>query len=93
MILGNHTGDDVVRLLASAGFRSQADELRDLLTKARSPDATERASACAAIQQRCHPRWLGDLFIPGLSLQEWWTALEHLAKSVSSEARSATHSG
>jgi hypothetical protein len=34
------------------------------------------------IEMCCHNRWLGDLYLPDIALQEWWHQLEELGKSV-----------
>lgn len=75
----SNLADDVVHLLETAGCQREADDLRAQVAKLASPDLSKRREAAEAIKQRCHPRWLGDLFIPNASLSDWWGALEALS--------------
>jgi hypothetical protein len=69
--------------LSSAGFSKHADELLELYRTAVNEKISnnERIEALNQIEMRCHIRWLGDLYVPQLSLQDWWGRLEKLNKA------------
>jgi hypothetical protein len=76
-------GKQVAHSLISAGFSDHADEILHLCNMAidqELPNMT-RENALHQIEMRCHAKWLGDLYLPELSLQEWWGQLEKLSKS------------
>ncbi|HOU92229.1 MAG TPA: hypothetical protein PLU22_14350 [Polyangiaceae bacterium] len=63
---------ELLALLRQAGFAAQADDLEGHVRGLDSDDTEERAAAARAILERCHPRWLGDLYVPGTTHQQWW---------------------
>ncbi len=63
---------ELIALLRQAGFAAPADDLEGLVRRLESDDVEERAAAARAILERCHPRWLGDLYVPGITHQQWW---------------------
>jgi hypothetical protein len=73
----------VSETLDSAGFAEQAAELRRLGETAADQKipGQVREEALKQIEMRCHVRWLGDLFLPDLSLQAWWEMLGKLARA------------
>ncbi len=77
--------DEVLELLRAHGFSAEAADLQDELDKLRTGLPLERAEARRAIQQRVHPRWLGDLYLPGLSVNQWWQLLEHLGRAAAKD--------
>ncbi|MDR3158828.1 MAG: hypothetical protein LBU11_07420 [Zoogloeaceae bacterium] len=54
---------------------------------------TTRENALRQIETRCHVKWLGDLYLPELSLQEWWGQLEELRKSARKQRLKVTGAG
>ena len=77
---------EVIEALRQHGFPQEADDLAVQAAKLASPDPTDRAQAGHAISDRCQPRWLGDLYLEGLSLQQWWGLLERCARFVRRQA-------
>lgn len=73
--------DEVLELLRTHGFHQEADDLEAQVVRLGSGSRDIRAEAQRAIQQRCHPRWLGDLFLPGVALNQWWDLLERLGRA------------
>jgi hypothetical protein len=69
--------------LIGAGFSDHANEILHLCNMAIDQELTNitRENALLQIEMRCHTKWLGDLYLPELSLQEWWRQLEKLNKS------------
>lgn len=72
--------EQVTALLESSGHASVAASLRTELNALLSTDPMRSAEAAAKVQQMCHVRWLGDLYIPGISQQEWWNLLSKLKR-------------
>ena len=70
---------EVVDRLIAHGLRQAAEDFAVQISKLASADATERSTAAEAIIYRCHVRWLGDLYLEALSLQEWWGLLDRAA--------------
>jgi hypothetical protein len=75
-------GKEIAELLRSGGFHDEAKDLEQQLLELGSSDPQHQAEARRAIESRCHPHWLGDLYIEGLSLTDWWNKLEDLSRSV-----------
>lgn len=69
----------VVDLLAGHGFGKAADDLRSEMQKLSSADPSERLHAVEAIDHMSNPRWLGDLYVEGLTLSSWWGLLGEAA--------------
>lgn len=61
--------------LSANGFTTEADELQGLLAIALQANAHSPA-AFKAIHDRCHIKWLGDLPIRELTVNEWLNLLE-----------------
>jgi len=78
----------VVDLLRSHGFDQASEDFQLQVDRLSSGEKDERIAAADAIEQRAHPRWLGDLYIDGLKLQEWWGLLERAAEYAQKAARS-----
>ncbi|HEY2901177.1 MAG TPA: hypothetical protein VGL59_11415 [Polyangia bacterium] len=74
--------NDVLNLLSANGFGAEVQDLADRLAELKSPDQQLRKQAREAIEQRCKPRWLGDLYIDGSTLADWWGKLESLARAI-----------
>lgn len=72
----HHPLIELLALLRQAGFAAPADDLEGQVRRLDSGDAEERAAAARAILERCHPRWLGDLHVPGTTHQHWWGLLD-----------------
>lgn len=75
-------GQAVLELLERHGFSAERDRLARELSSLESADPQVRAAAQREIISMCHPRWLGDLYIEGLSLTEWSRKLDMLSKAV-----------
>lgn len=75
-------GQAVLELLESHGFSDERDRLARQLLSLESTEPQVRAAAQREIVSMCHPRWLGDLYIEGLSLTEWSRKLDMLSKAV-----------
>jgi hypothetical protein len=67
------------RLLAH-GFTQAAQDFQMHVAKLASTSIDERLAAAEAIEQRSNPRWLGDLYLEGMTLLDWWGLLEKAAK-------------
>lgn len=69
--------------LHQGGFIKDADELQQLgnLALDQTLSATSRSRALKEIELRCHVKWLGDLYLPQLSIKDWWSRLEKLRRS------------
>ena len=70
----------IVDILSSAGHILEARDFEQQISKLASSNNPDRIATAQAIVDRCHPRWLGDLFIEKLSLQEWWGLLEQASR-------------
>ncbi len=73
----------VAKDLETAGFVSEAAEIRELLKTAGdvSCPTAAREQALEQIRTRCHVKWLGDLYLAHLSQKEWWSRLEKLSRA------------
>jgi hypothetical protein len=76
------TAREVLDLLRSHGFATEATELENQLKMLQSTDPLQVTAARNQIKSMCTPRWLGDLFIDGLTLKAWWNKLEELSEDV-----------
>jgi len=74
-------GQEVLELLKTHGFADDAARLERELSRLESDDPQVRALAQREIANMCHPRWLGDLYIEGLSLTEWSRRLDALSRA------------
>lgn len=79
--------EQVVRLLLSHGFSNAAEDLQSLMENLSNGEGAQRVAAADAIEQRANPRWLGDLYLDGLKLEEWWGLLERAAEYARKAAR------
>jgi hypothetical protein len=80
----------VVSLLRAHGFDQEAADFPLQIEKLASPDPTERAAAAQAIEHRSSPRWLGDLYLQEVTLQDWWGLLECAAECAERAAKCPT---
>jgi hypothetical protein len=71
---------EVIEALSAHKFVEAARDFESQVAKLADPDAATRAEAVRAIGDRCQPRWLGDLYVEGLSLQNWWGLLEEASR-------------
>lgn len=78
---------EVVDLLIAHGFLSAAKDFELQISSLASLEAAERAIAAQAIVDRCNARWLGDLYLDNLSLQDWWGLLDRAADFAKKAAR------
>ena len=70
----------ILGILSAAGHLLEARDFEQQISKLASSNSADRIDAAHAIAARCSPRWLGDLFIEKLSLQEWWGLLERAGR-------------
>jgi hypothetical protein len=82
---------EVIEILQQHGFSEEANDLALQVSKLTSPNLADREEAGRAISDRCQPRWLGDLYLEGLSLQQWWGLLERSARLA--RRRTTPHQG
>jgi hypothetical protein len=73
---------EILRLLRAHGFETEATELENQLQMLQSGEPLKVTAARDRIKNMCNPRWLGDLFIDGLTLKAWWNKLEELSNDV-----------
>jgi hypothetical protein len=72
--------------LEKSGFQNDADEVRRLagLVSNASVSSLEKKNALKGLESMAHVRWLGDLYLPHLSQNEWWGKLDKLKKAIKS---------
>lgn len=75
----------IVAALEADGFADHARGLRELVDAARRPE--RRSEALEAIQSRCHPRWLGDLYVRSYEWPEWWNVVGGLGEAARRAAK------
>jgi hypothetical protein len=78
---------EVIEVLTAHAFVEAARDFESQVAKLGDPDAATRAEASRAIDDRCQPRWLGDLYVEGFSLQQWWGLLEEASRFANDTAR------
>lgn len=69
--------DAVSQHLSANDFTTEANELQGLLSIAVQANEDSPA-ALKAIHDRCHIKWLGDLPIRELTVNEWLNLLENV---------------
>jgi hypothetical protein len=65
--------EKICDLLIRSSYQDEANEI-DLLVKEVlnfKKNDSERRSAIDSLISRCHPKWLGDYYINGVSYKEW----------------------
>lgn len=72
----------IVDLLNKSDFCEQAKDLGDLGSKYYTSSKEEKHEISRKIKEMCHPKWLGDLYIEGISQKEWFSLLDHLSRSI-----------
>jgi hypothetical protein len=77
---------EVIDRLLAHGFSQAAQDFQRHVAKLASSSSDERSAAADAIEQRSNPRWLGDLYLEGMTLQDWWGLLEKAAKAAKRKA-------
>jgi len=71
----------VIDTLTAGGHAAAASDLLQLINKLNAAQSDpEKIDILVEIQKRCHVRWLGDLFIDGISMDTWWKELDKLRK-------------
>lgn len=78
----------IIGSLRQGGRPDLAEELEGLLDQTRDPEAG--AKALDAIIQRCHPKWLGDVYVEGTGWPGWWNRLGRLRAAAEKALRSGT---
>ncbi|TCG03023.1 hypothetical protein BZM27_51525 [Paraburkholderia steynii] len=72
--------------LEQSGFQNEANEVRRVADLADNLGnaSTVRRDALKSLDSMAHVKWLGDLYLPHLSQQEWWGKLDQLKKATKS---------
>lgn len=68
----------VIRLLRESGHDDAAQDIERLLERLLSSTSEQRPDIVKAINDRCHPKWLGDLNVRTASWEEWMQLLSDL---------------
>lgn len=71
--------DTLCDLLRRSGHEDQANEIQALLDIVLAPGSSDslRDEAIKNLAMRCHPRWLGDFFIDGMTYPRWTDLITH----------------
>ena len=69
---------EVVVALGQHGHNLAATDLNNLINNLLSGNAQVQHEVLQNIRERCDVRWLGDLYMQGMTLKEWWGILEQL---------------
>lgn len=72
----------IVELLRTSDLPHEADELEKLAAEYHSSSIEKKRETADRIKNMCHPKWLGDFYIKGVSLREWYSLIDKLSKSV-----------
>ena len=80
--------DTIAGDLEQGGFQKEANEVTRLSDLAVDPGNADgaRRDALKTLESMAHVRWLGDLYLPHLSQQEWWGKLDKLKRATKSTA-------
>ena len=76
-------GGKIVDMLHRNGHDSAAVDLNYKLQDLLNSDEIRKIEISNDIGNRCNVRWLGDLFIADMTINEWWGDLEKLKKLAS----------
>lgn len=73
-------------LLTQSSYRDEASEINFLVNKIliSKKDADDRVMTINKLISRCHPKWLGDYYITGMSYSEWTDLISLFKKQLSS---------
>ena len=82
-------GRSTVNSLRQGGRADLPEELEALLDQTRDPGV--RDEALGAIAQRCHPKWLGDVYVEGVGWPSWWDRLSRLGTAAERALRLGTN--
>jgi len=65
--------EQICDLLKNSSYEEEVKSIQDMFYKVKhlEKDDEKRILALENLISRCHPRWLGDYHIVGLSYQEW----------------------
>jgi hypothetical protein len=74
--------NEILELLRRNHFNQQADELEVLASQYYSVSKDEKENIAVKIKQICHPKWLGDFFIHGITQKDWFGLLDRLNRSI-----------
>lgn len=74
--------NSIISDLYQGGFIRDADELQHLANSAldQTLSANPRKDALEQIEMRCHVKWLGDLYLPHLSQEDWRGRIEKIGR-------------
>jgi hypothetical protein len=78
--LSKQIADDLI----ASDFSKEGEEILHFYDMATNENLSkiERGKALEEIDMRCHIKWLGDLYLPNLTSQNWPDRLEELRKAV-----------
>ena len=74
---------EVTRLLRGSGHENAAQDVGRLVNQLLSSSPEKRAEIVEAINDRCHPKWLGDLNVQTASWEEWMRLLSEFMREAS----------
>lgn len=72
----------IVEMLKQNNFNNELNMLENLFSQYNSTSKENKPEIGKKIKDMCNPRWLGDLYVKGISLKEWYGLLDKLSKSV-----------
>lgn len=72
----------IINILDNHNFKKQAEDLESLVLQYYSESKENRKKIGCQIKQMCHPKWIGDLYVEGISQKEWFNLLDRLSRSI-----------
>ncbi len=81
--------DTLCDLLKRSGYEDEADEIQALVDIVLDPNSSDsqRNEAIKNLTMRCHPKWLGDFFIDGMTYPQWTDLITHFEKLLNRQKR------
>ncbi|MFE8100742.1 hypothetical protein RBA63_13135 [Brenneria goodwinii] len=79
--------ETICDLLMRSSYQDEANEINSLVNKVLnlSKNDSERTLAIESLISRCHPKWLGDYYINGVSHKEWTDLVTEFRKKLKKE--------
>lgn len=78
--------EEICHLLIQSSYEAEAAEIHSLVNKilTSGKDDNDREMAIKNLILRCHPKWLGDYYINGVSYVEWTNLISSLKTKLKS---------
>lgn len=78
--------EEICHLLIQSYYEAEAAEINSLVNNilASGKDDNDREMAIKKLILRCHPKWLGDYYINGVSYVEWTNLISLLKNNLNS---------